>query len=146
MNLSYRERCRIYKRQWYFKNRERILAKARERYQKGRINFCAYERKYYQEHRDERLTYAQKYRRTQSALISKYHKNYSEDNKHKISAQGKARYRSPLQECCKSCGSTENLDRHHPDYNDPLKIVTLCHSCHMKLHLGLKETKRSITI
>ncbi len=35
---------------------------------------------------------------------------------------------------CKQCGSTENLQMHHPDYTKPLLIKWLCKSCHMTLH------------
>jgi hypothetical protein len=39
---------------------------------------------------------------------------------------------------CKSCGATDNLQRHHKDRdtmnNDPDNIETLCASCHGSLH------------
>lgn len=42
----------------------------------------------------------------------------------KISVEGRA---------CATCGSTENLERHHPDYRRPLHIVVLCKPCHGRL-------------
>jgi len=41
-------------------------------------------------------------------------------------------------ENCSQCGSSENVDLHHPDYNKPLEFVSLCHKCHMRLHNGEK--------
>ena len=35
---------------------------------------------------------------------------------------------------CENCGSTASLVRHHPDYSKPLDTVTLCKSCHGKIH------------
>jgi len=34
---------------------------------------------------------------------------------------------------CNKCGSTKDLHRHHPDYNDAAFEV-LCRSCHLKVH------------
>jgi hypothetical protein len=33
---------------------------------------------------------------------------------------------------CEKCSSSKNLVRHHPDYNKPLEIITLCRKCHAK--------------
>jgi hypothetical protein len=35
---------------------------------------------------------------------------------------------------CKECGSTQDLQLHHLDYKFPRKEITLCRTCHMKLH------------
>lgn len=35
---------------------------------------------------------------------------------------------------CAFCGSTENVQRHHPDYNSP-DFIPLCHKCHVKIHI-----------
>jgi hypothetical protein len=42
---------------------------------------------------------------------------------------------------CEHCGTTEKLRKHHPDYNKPLEVVTLCAPCHRKLHIALKRNK-----
>lgn len=36
--------------------------------------------------------------------------------------------------CCEICGTTENLQRHHPDYNKPKEVIILCKNCHEKVH------------
>lgn len=43
----------------------------------------------------------------------------------KISLKGK---------CCDICGSTENLNRHHQDYSQPLEVIILCARCHTIIH------------
>jgi hypothetical protein len=35
---------------------------------------------------------------------------------------------------CEICGSAENLEGHHPDYNEPKKVLTVCRLCHKKIH------------
>lgn len=34
---------------------------------------------------------------------------------------------------CHNCDNPKS-EAHHPDYNDPLRVVWLCHPCHMKEH------------
>lgn len=48
---------------------------------------------------------------------------------------------------CEHCGSTENLQRHHPSYESE-DFIILCQTCHAKLHVehgtwarGQKKTK-----
>lgn len=35
---------------------------------------------------------------------------------------------------CEECGNTEDLHRHHADYNKPLEIMALCRPCHIEWH------------
>ena len=39
---------------------------------------------------------------------------------------------------CYFCGKTENLEMHHPDYSQPLRVYWLCQICHRKLDGMLK--------
>lgn len=67
----------------------------------------------------------------------KYRKRHPE----KIKAQLKARY-IELGDYCEKCGSTENLEKHHPDYSKPIEIMTLCKDCHIEIHVqGRKGEK-----
>lgn len=34
---------------------------------------------------------------------------------------------------CSSCGSTDRVEAHHPDYDEPLHIIWLCHNCHREI-------------
>jgi len=43
----------------------------------------------------------------------------------------------PLDSQCELCGSTQNLKRHHPDYDYPDIFVTCCSSCHAHIHQGV---------
>jgi len=39
---------------------------------------------------------------------------------------------------CATCDIQEGLERHHPNYEEPTKFITLCKSCHIELHRLLK--------
>jgi 5-methylcytosine-specific restriction endonuclease McrA len=48
------------------------------------------------------------------------------------------RARKHLGKSCRDCQTTERLHVHHddrnPENNDPTNLITLCASCHLKLH------------
>lgn len=46
---------------------------------------------------------------------------------------------------CFFCGSQENLQAHHEDYNHPLDVVWLCAACHGKLHTIRGDFRREST-
>lgn len=35
---------------------------------------------------------------------------------------------------CEICVQKKNLDGHHPDYSEPLKVMWLCRACHATVH------------
>lgn len=35
---------------------------------------------------------------------------------------------------CEMCDSKNNLQLHHPDYNKPMYVITLCKDCHWQIH------------
>lgn len=53
------------------------------------------------------------------------------------------RARKHRKDACEKCGATERLHVHHRDENwrnnDPLNLMTLCPSCHLKLHWAQGE-------
>jgi len=66
----------------------------------------------------------------ESIRASKY--AYRRRNPEKNRAQVYAQRYTPLKDKCEICGSTANLQRHHPDYSKPLEVLTLCGECNRK--------------
>lgn len=52
----------------------------------------------------------------------------------KKNIEDRARDHTTLGPECTFCGSKQFLERHHPDYNKPLQVITTCRSCHQRLH------------
>lgn len=42
---------------------------------------------------------------------------------------------------CAACGSTENVQMHHPDYDRPLDVQWLCARCHKQLHVDAEASQ-----
>jgi hypothetical protein len=88
------------------------------------------------EYREKQRLWAREWRRNNP---EKYHKGselakrWQHNNIEKHRAQEYAR-KVPISSNCFKCGSTTQLERHHPDYSKPLEIVTLCDSCHKREH------------
>lgn len=82
-----------------------------------------------QSHRDE----VKRWKKDNPEKLKKQQERWRTNNPHKVKAQYLAHYHVPLGPCCEECGSTERLERHHPDYDKSLEIITLCKSCHINL-------------
>lgn len=115
--------------------------KAKERSKRRLEYFREYYRKhprnlsiYYQKHREELLEKNRKYRREHKEQINKRYRARYQNIREKKLAEAMAYYHVPLDTCCSLCGATQNLLRHHPNYNEPLKIITVCRVCHKEIH------------
>ena len=53
----------------------------------------------------------------------------------------RAQRANPDPEPCAHCGGSA-VHRHHPDYNDPERVVWLCGGCHNREHDGKRHGKR----
>jgi len=54
----------------------------------------------------------------------------------RLKAQQRARRKIKKVRPCEFCGSHEYIQRHHPDYSQPLKIIWCCSVCHHAIHDG----------
>lgn len=74
--------------------------------------------------------------------ISEASKEYQKDRKLSkeerrkvVNARVKAQKRIALKSSCEICGSIDNLQRHHWNYEKPLMVNTLCQNCHEIQHV-----------
>lgn len=108
-----------------------------------------YLREYYQAHKKEKIKRDQKYRRGHK---EERNKNNRKHENHKIAAH--IAFVDKFHTACQDCGTVEDLCFHHVDPNTKLysvsqmyrkshalvkqeiaKCISMCRSCHSKLHL-----------
>jgi hypothetical protein len=128
---------------------EEFRAKERERHRLYRLTHKpqerAYRKKRYAEHKEEE----KQYRLANPEIYRKGRAKWKEENPYKVrelanayakrnhlkqNARLKAKRNVPLEKECELCPEddrqTINLEHHHPDYDYPLIIVTVCQKCH----------------
>ena len=134
-NAKYCQDCR----------KEAYKIKLKENYQRNRKLRLSKAKKYRKENnekikiwRNNNTKNLKKYRKDYCSKhlkeMNEYQKKYAKNNSKKIKARNTAKYKKTLNTFCEHCGKAKNLERHHPDYNKPLEIITLCRKCHRKLH------------
>ena len=126
--------AREYSRRHYIKNRDKIRVQHRKYIEENPKRFRQIKNQSYIRHREKRLVQSQDYyKRNRDKILARMRK-YHEEKHIEYEARYKANYAIPLDSKCCICGRTENLERHHPDYNKPLNVITVCRSCHVLLH------------
>lgn len=102
--------------------------------QRNHAKILESKREYYQLNRAIILEKSREYRLRNKARLQEHKREYELLHPEIVHARNIARHIS-LDGCvCEFCEATENLDRHHPDYDLPLIIVIACSSCHKWIH------------
>lgn len=80
------------------------------------------------------------YKESHPGMMYKHMVKYNSDHPERCKAHWQSREkRSEIKkDLCEHCGSSDNLHMHHPDYDKPLLVLTLCADCHVKDHLRVK--------
>ena len=103
--------------------------------------FHKYERRnetHYSQCRDCKAEYKRKNRDKLLASQYKRRSNPTHEDSQKRKAWNALYYavrkgRVTKAKSCQLCGSTENIQGHHNDYNKPLQVMWVCQKCHAKL-------------
>ena len=69
-------------------------------------------------------------------LVKEYYKKYPERGKAHKAVQTALLNGKLVKGICISC-SEEKTEGHHENYDKPLDVMWMCHSCHKKYHFGL---------
>jgi hypothetical protein len=143
------EKRREYRKRYYEMHRSEAVEYSRKYYHEHRETVLLKQREYGKKHRKQISARVKRWKESHPEKVREMHRRYYEKHREQIlaksklyrqlhpqirKAQKKADYYVPLGQKCELCGSTQNLERHHPDYSNPLKIVTLCIKCHKKIH------------
>jgi len=103
-----------------------------------------YQKQYHRQYRAEKIEKIQKIERKYRDSHKKEHSNrqnqYRKMNQKKIKVHQMMNNnpdKYPLLNQCEFCPNTENLQRHHPDYDFPEIYVTVCAFCHRWIDRGI---------
>lgn len=128
-----------YDKEYYEKNRERILAWQKEWRKKNKEKENARVRKWREENRDHHNEYNRAWRKRnrarQNELTDRWRKEKTGDATKKV--HYRIRKGEIIPQPCEVCGCP-HTEAHHDDYNKPLDVRWLCRECHLAWH---KENK-----
>ena len=145
-----------YNKEWRHANPERIriinlryrenVKSDPEKLKKRRRDNREYAREWRKNNKDK-LKIARKKYRKKHPENSKWRREYEQKPSVKIilKARSIAKRKIKIVEC-KNCGSVENLNRHHSDYNKPLNVIVLCEDCHQEWHRSFKAVQPILNI
>jgi len=118
-------------KKWREENKEKVREYNRKHHKK---HYLANRDKVMEKNIEWQKHNREKYNETHKILARKYVKKYPT----KIKARAIAQKIRVGDKCIFCCG-TKNLEKHHPDYLKPKKIMTLCRHCHNIIHRNYKE-------
>jgi len=133
------------------RNKEENKQKKREWYQRVKERERERSRRWYANHRESEIKKNEQYRKENRELFDWYH------DKARFNGMREAILKRDGRKCC-ICAKTSSLNIHHIDgsgyasvddprmsNNDKENLMTLCSSCHHKLHHWQRKNKKQIT-
>jgi hypothetical protein len=110
------------------------MKKYRQEHPELRQHEIEYGRRWHLIHRVKKAEYGRQYRTSHKESLTEYRAKYRLIFPEKAKAHDTVNnLELPLASKCQLCNSTENLEKHHPNYDKPLEYVTLCGSCNMRV-------------
>lgn len=91
-------------------------------------------KKWQQNNKDHYLKVKKKWRINNKSVVRINKKNWKKRYPKKVRAEKLAQKHTILEKNCADCGKSIDLERHHPNYDKPLTIITLCKECHTLRH------------
>ena len=135
MKFNRKKYMRKYNKKYYQENKEKILEGNRIWRDKNKERKKVLDKKWISKNQ-----HTEKYKKSKKEMSKKLRKKYPE----KLIARNKARYLKNLPSQCEKCGSNKKLEKHHPNYSQPRKVIILCRSCHRNAEARIKteQTRR----
>lgn len=134
-----KEKAKEYNKEWREKNPEKVKRHHKDWCEKNpekRKKYRElYDWKYYKNNKTKKDKQSRDWYKKNPDKRSVIAKRYNDKHKLEKRANYLAMKHYPDEKPCVICGSTENIERHHQDYNYPLEITWLCRTHHRFLHV-----------
>jgi hypothetical protein len=132
-----KERIAEIKRKSRLRNLEKNKEKDRLRYEENKDKIKNNAKEYYYNNKDKILT-KRKINREKLSEYAKqaYYNNPERRRKNILRSQTKKEYErgNIMKDKCNKCGSKEQLEFHHYNYNSWKNHIVLCKKCHLEAH------------
>ncbi|MCK9429557.1 MAG: hypothetical protein M0R17_06095 [Candidatus Omnitrophica bacterium] len=119
---------------YYKNNKEEILNKNKLYNNKNKEVIKEYWKNWKSKNRNSIKKTKSKYYKENKEKYKEYSENQRKKNPELINARNKSRV-IKLKNHCEICGSKNNLQKHHWNYDKPLLVNTLCGDCHRIQHI-----------
>jgi predicted RNase H-like nuclease (RuvC/YqgF family) len=144
---SYCKKCRAEMAKEYRESHPNYVENMKKRKKELSQHRREWQREWYKKNKEKRAEALRKDRILRPEAWRKYHEQAKKANPlaHKsrkileTAVQWKG-FEKP--DTCSKCGKkfdSQNIHAHHEDYKKPLDIVWVCRSCHMKIHVLMRE-------
>jgi hypothetical protein len=94
-------------------------------------------KKYYQKNKDKCIARSRRNddkQENNKYNSEKFKKMYTEDNEYRKKQLLRSKHRYHIKkEFCEKCGKKDQLEIHHPEYSEEIKVKILCRKCHRGL-------------
>lgn len=132
-------------RQYYLKNREKIISKNSQCYRNNKEQKRQYDRerrkKKRQQINDASRRWREKHPEKRRQSLKRYYESIKTTRNHKIKTNAREAVIQAVTtgkimkpNACSQCYTITDVEAHHDNYDKPLDIKWLCKTCHSKLH------------
>lgn len=131
-----------YQKNYYLKNKEKILSKNKLWKQKNQDKTNQYSKKFREKNRkvlnaEKRKRYKKLKSTVNKIIVDYYNKKniscYPLKAKKMFARRFSRKIKIPKRQLCKKCKINLATEKHHKDYNYPLDIEFVCVNCHNKI-------------
>lgn len=120
-------------RDFYWKNKEKLSIKKKTHYLKNKEEINKKHREYYGKTKERAKERAKRWRKKNPEKVRRMNREERKRSPEKVKAREYAKKHNFRSNYCFKCGSDKDLHFHHIDYKKNIGI-TLCRTCHNKLH------------
>ena len=118
---------------WYSENKQRVRENERKRNRANPKKHAERSKKWRDENPEKWKTYQIKWVKENPEKLREYALKWREKYPEKSTVYHKSRkIKIPIGSLCSECKKELAVDKHHPDYSKPLRVVFLCRKCHRK--------------
>ena len=137
-NMKWAGREKEYMKEYNIKNRDKHNQCKKEWWQKNRERMLQMKKKYYHKNKEHILNKSREWHKNNPDKVREVQIKYNGKYPEKVKAWRYALWHKQRDDKCRDCGTIENLQFHHTNY-EKNEGFTVCCKCHFEIHTNLAE-------